>query len=158
MAVRMEQVFQYEIPVLHPLAVHFPLALIMVAAGVLVVWSIRGTTFWRRVGLLLLTLGMAGALFAYFTGEALEEHVEGTPIVEELVPLHEDMALYALIVTGVALLGLAGLSVWLERRTTLERDPKDPLIPRIVITMLAVAAAILIAWTGLIGATMVWGV
>lgn len=154
----MEQVLQYEIPVWHPLAVHFPLVLILVAAGVLVVWSIRATTFWRRTGLLLLTLGMAGALFAYFTGEGLEEHVEGTPIVEELVHLHEDMALYTLIITGAALLGLAGLSLWLERRTTLERDPKDPLIPRIIITVLAVAAAALVAWTGYIGATMVWGV
>lgn len=154
----MEQVLQYEIPVLHPLAVHFPVVLIVVAAGVLIVWSIRGTSFWRRAGLLLLTLGMVGALFSYFTGEALEEHVEGTPIVEELVHLHEDMALYSLIVTGVALLGLAGLSVWLERRTTLERDPQDPLIPRIAITVLAVAAAVLIAWTGHIGSTMVWGI
>ena len=154
----MEQVLQYEIPVLHPLAVHFPVVLIVVGAGVLIVWSIRGTTFWRRAGLLLMTLGMVGGLFAYFTGEELEEQVEGTPIVEELVHLHEDMALYALLVTGSVLLGLAGLSVWLERRTTLERDPKDPLIPRIVITVLAVIAALLIAWTGHIGSTMVWGV
>jgi uncharacterized membrane protein len=154
----METVLQYEIPVLHPLVVHFPIALIVIAGVTAIVWSIRATAFWRRATLLLMALGMAGGLFAYFTGDAIEEQSEGTPIVEELVGLHEDVALYALIVTGVALVGLAALSVWLERRTTLERDPPDPLVPRLVLTVLTVLAAALIAWTAHIGGTMVWGV
>ncbi len=154
----METVFQYEIPVWHPLAVHFPLALILAAAAAAVVWSFRGTSFWRRCALLLFTLGMAGGIAAYKTGEAMEEQAEGTPIVEELVELHEDMALYALIATGVTLVALAGVSVWLERRTTLERNLKDPLAARLVLAVAAVIAAALVAWTGHIGATMVWGV
>ncbi len=153
----METVFQYEIPVWHPLAVHFPLALILVAAGVTVVWSFRGTAYWRRCALLLFTLGMAGALVAYQTGEAMEEQAEGTPIVEELVGMHEDAARYTLFATGATLLALAGLSVWLERRTTLERNPKDPLAVRIALAVAALLAATLVTWTGHIGATMVWG-
>ncbi len=152
-----EQVLQYDIPVLHPLAVHFPMALLLAAALSAVLWSVRGTGFWRRCTLWLLTLGMGGALFAYFTGDALEEQVEGTPIVEELVGFHEDMALYTLIVAGVALLALAGLSVWLERRITLERDVPDPIVARVAITVFVVAAAVLVAWTGHIGGVMVWG-
>lgn len=154
----MDSVLQYDIPVWHPVVVHFPIALITVAALVAIVWAVRGTAFWRRTVLLLLGVGMVGLLAAYFTGEPIEEHVEGTPIVEELVGLHETTALYALIVTGVALAGVAGLSFWVERRTTLERDPPDPVVARLVLVGLTVAAAVLVAWTGHIGGTMVWGV
>jgi uncharacterized membrane protein len=154
----MDKVLQYDIPVVHPVAVHFPIALIVVAAFVALVWAIRGTAFWRRATLLLLSVGMIGLVVAYLTGESIEEHVEGTPIVEELVGLHETTALYALIVTGVALAGVAALSFWMERRTTLQRDPPDPISARLVLTLITVAAAILVAWTGHIGGTMVWGV
>ena len=154
----METLFQYEIPVWHPLVVHFPIALILVAALATVVWGIRGTSFWRRCALLLFTLGMGGGIVAYKTGEAMEEQSEGSPIVEELVGLHEDLALYTLLVTGVTLAALAGLSWWLERRTTLERVPRDPLAARLVLALAALAAAVLVAWTAHVGGTMVWGV
>ncbi len=152
----METLFQYEIPVWHPLVVHFPIALILVAALATVVWSVRGTSFWRRCALLLFTLGMGGAVFAYKTGEAMEEQSEGSPIVEELVGWHEDLALYTLVVTGVTLAALAGLSWWLERRTT--PAPQDPLAARLALALAALAAAVLVAWTAHIGGTMVWGV
>ena len=150
----METLFQYEIPVWHPLVVHFPIALILVAALATVVWSVRGTSFWRRYALLLFTLGMGGAVFAYKTGEAMEEQSEGSPIVEELVGLHEDLALYTLVVTGVTLAAMAGLSWWLERRTALQ----DPLAARLALALAALAAAVLVAWTAHVGGTMVWGV
>lgn len=154
----MDLVFQYRIPVLHPLAVHFPTALLLTAGLVGLVWMVRGTSFWRRTLLLLLVLGTAGTAFAYFTGEALEEHVEGSPIVSELVGLHEQMALYTFIGAGGALLLLLALVVYVERRTTIERDPPDPLWPRLLIGLMVLAAAALVAYTAHIGGTMVWGV
>lgn len=154
----MEAFFQYEIPVWHPLVVHFPVALILVAALTTMVWSIRGTPFWRRCALLLFTLGMGGGIVAYQTGEAMEEQSEGTPIVEELVGLHEDLALYTLLVTGATLIALAGLSWWLDRRITIERAPPDPVAVRVVLAVAALAAALLVAWTAHVGGTMVWGV
>ena len=154
----MESLFQYDIPVWHPLLVHFPIALILAAALATVAWSIRGTSFWRRCALLLFTLGMGGGVLAYLTGETMEEQSEGSPIVEELVGLHEDLALYTLLVTGATLAALAGLSWWLERRITLERAPKDPLAARLILALAALAAALLVAWTGHVGGTMVWGV
>lgn len=153
----MEALLQYEIPVLHPLVIHFPVALVLLGALVTVVWSVRGTSFWRRCALLLFTFGMAGGIVAYKTGEAIEEQSEGTPIVDELVGLHEDMALYALLATGLTLVVLAIISWWLERRTTLERNPPDPLAVRIVIAIVAVISSLLIALTAHIGGTMVWG-
>lgn len=88
----------------------------------------------------------------------MEEQSEGTPIVEELGGLHEDMALYTLLATGLTLAGMIALSFWLERRTTLERNPPDPLWARLIVSFLAFLAAALVAWTAHIGGTMVWGI
>ena len=154
----METVFQYEIPVLHPVAVHFPVALILMAAVATGVWVFRGTAFWRQCALFLLTFGLIGGIVAYQTGEAIEEHTEGTPIVEELVDMHEDTAFYALLLTGAVLLAMAGLTLWRDRRITLERKRHDPLWARILLALATIAAALLIAWTAHIGGTMVWGV
>lgn len=147
----MDAVFQYEIPLLHPLAVHFPLALLLVGAAVVATWAVRGTDFWHRCGLLLFAAGFAGALFAYFTGETLKEQSEGTPIVDELVALHEDAALWTLILSGATLLALVGVLFW-------SRRDRLPTWARWLLAALALAAAGAVAWTGHIGGTMVWGV
>ena len=125
---------------------------------VAVVWAFRGTAFWRHSALWLFSLGLVGGIAAYKTGEAIEEHTEGTPIVEELGGMHEDMAFYTLLVTGSVVLLLGLLSLWREKRGTLERKLRDPLVARILLALVALAAAALVAWTGHIGGTMVWGV
>ena len=154
----METVFQYDIPVLHPLMVHFPVALILVGALAAGVWSVRGTAPWRHGTLLLMALGLAGGIAAYQTGETIEEYTEGTPIVEELVEMHEEAAWYALWVTGLATAALAGLSLWRARRPPPEDRPTDPLPVRLLVALAVLASALLIAWTAHIGGTMVWGV
>ncbi|WP_456429453.1 DUF2231 domain-containing protein [Rhodocaloribacter sp.] len=153
----MEKVLQYEIPVWHPIAVHFPMALILTGAVCMALWLIRGAHFWRSCALLVYAFGMAGALFAYFTGEAMEEQVEGTPIVEELVRLHEDMGLYTLIFTGLTLAGIVALTIW-ERYRPIARPQADPVLIRFGLGLLAVISAALVAWTAHIGGIMVWGV
>ncbi len=153
----MDAVLQYEIPVFHPLVVHFPIALILVGALAAVVWAARGTAFWRDSTLWLFSLGLIGGIVAYKTGEALEEHTEGTPIVEELGALHEDMALYTLLVAGAMVLGMAVLGLWRKKQITLLRKQPDPLVARLLVVLVALAAAALVAWTGHIGGTMVWG-
>ncbi|SRR5690554_4231128 len=150
----MESVFQYEIPVLHPLAVHFPLALLLAAALTALIWCFRGSRFWRHTTLLLAGLGSLGALFAYLTGDKMEEQSEGVPIVEELVDLHEQMALYTLILAVVSTLAITTFSL-LARRMDARRDP---LLSRVLLACLVLLAAALVAWTAHIGATMTWGV
>lgn len=151
----MDAVFQYEIPALHPLAVHFPLALILASALTALVWSYRGTPFWRQTTLLLMVLGSAGAAFAYFTGDTMREQSEGVPIIDELVDLHEEMGLYTLLATLVATAALAALSVG---RRAEEPGARDPILLRVVMACLVFLAAALVAWTAHIGATMTWGV
>ena len=149
----MEAVFQYEIPVLHPIAVHFPPALLFAAALAGVAWAVRGTVFWQRCMLYLLSLGGAGTAFAYFTGDAMYDRSVGVPIVEELVELHEQVALYALLVNFVALAATAGSVVRFVRR-----GQPVPVAVRIIVSAVALLGAFLVLWTAHIGGTMTWGV
>jgi uncharacterized membrane protein len=150
----MDDVLQYRIPELHPLIVHFPLTLLLTAACTAIVWMWRGTAFWRGVTLLLVALGAVSGYFAFITGESMEDQAEGVPIVEELVDLHHAMAIYTLSAACAATL-LIGVQAW---RMCRKRSEKDPPAARIVIGLLIIVAGALVAWTGHIGATMVWGV
>lgn len=154
MLIAMDAVFQYEIPVLHPLAVHFPLALLLAAAMTALVWCFRGTFFWRQSTLLLTALGTIGAALAYTSGDAMEEQSEGVPIVEDLVGLHEEMGLYTLIVSAAATIVLVVFAI-VVRRTN---ERRDPILARVMVACLVFLAAALVAWTAHIGATMTWGV
>lgn len=77
---------------LHPIAVHFPIALLLVApafvlAALMLRQDRRGLS---RAALMLLLLGTAGAWLAVSTGEAAEERAEGLPGVEEVLHEHEE--------------------------------------------------------------------
>jgi uncharacterized membrane protein len=157
----METVFEYRIPVLHPLVVHFPLALLLASALAAVVWMFRGTAFWRRCLLFVLSLGTAGALLAYFTGDAMEEQSEGVPLVDALGELHEQMGLFTLLAALAACAGVAVFSFRQERqhsRHWRSQVPRDPILYRLVLGLVVCIAAALVAWTAHIGGTMVWGV
>ncbi len=153
-AILVDQVLQYEIPVLHPIAVHFPIALLVGAAAVAGIWLVSGTDFWRNALAVISVMGAAGAAFAYFTGEAMEEAAEGNPIVEEIGEFHETLGLITLIVSLVAAV-CVGIIVWMGRR---RGAPIDPLAVRLVVSTLVAAAAVLALITGHAGGVMVWGV
>ena len=150
----MENVLQYELPVLHPIAVHFPIALLIAAFAVGVPWFVTGLGFWRNVMAVLSVLGSVGAAVAYLTGEAMEEASEGTPIVEEIVEFHETLALITLIVSIAAAVA-ALVAVRLGRQGP---RPTDSATMRAAVFTLVAAAAVLVAITGHAGGVMVWGV
>ncbi len=150
----MDQVLQYEIPVLHPIVVHFPIGLLVGAAVVGAVWLMRGTGFWRNSLCVVSVMGALGAAFAYLTGEAMEEAAEGNPIVEEIGEFHETLGLVTLIASLVATAAV-GIVVWMGRR---RGAPADPMVVRLIVFALVSAAAILVLITGHAGGVMVWGV
>lgn len=152
----MESVFQYKLPVWHPQAVHFPVALLLTAAVVAIIWSLQDREAWRTMLLLLLGLGTASGLIAYQTGERLLEHVEGTPIVELLVDAHAQSAYYTLLISGASFVILTLYT--LARSRFRPRTAGDPLVVRLIVLIAVLSAASFVAWTAHIGGTMVWGI
>ncbi|MEQ9105237.1 MAG: DUF2231 domain-containing protein [Rhodothermales bacterium] len=149
-----EQVFQYRIPALHPLLVHFPIATVGLALGAAMLWLVWDRRWMLMAAAVLQTLGWLATWGAFLTGEALEEQSEGVPIVDALVEFHESMAEWSLWVIGVS-----ALLFWLMLRAS-RRDvsrPGSALWMRLVGFLVALGAAALIAWVSHIGGVMVWG-
>lgn len=147
----------YEIPVWHPFVVHFPIALLVLGGGVAAAYAMSGRALWRAVTGLLVAFGTLGAWAANATGEALYAHVEGTPIVEELVGRHEALGNWTLALGAAATAVWLGVLAW-RRRAGRTFDEPDPLGVRLAVAALALAAAVLVVLTGRLGGVMVWGV
>lgn len=79
---------------LHPFAVHFPIALLLVAPVLIVVsLVVRAARPWAIAALVLMALGTAGAFLAVATGEAAGETAERAgAVVRAAVERHEEMA------------------------------------------------------------------
>lgn len=148
----------YQIPILHPIIVHFPIAFLLLAGLTALAWLVLGTRFWRNVTLILLIAGFVGGLGAYFTGEAAEEFGEGNPRVEQFEKQHESSALLTLVSAGLALFVLAAYT-GASRHMSSPQDPdaKDMPMVRVIVAVLAIASAVLVARTGHLGGLMVWG-
>jgi len=107
-------------PNLHPLIVHFPIALFV--TGFLVDglgWLLHQDGL-KRVGMILVILGASAAVPALATGlaveEMIEERLEVIPGGEEAIEAHEKIAIPTtalLLVVGLIRLGLGG--EWLSR-------------------------------------------
>lgn len=150
-------VFQYRIPHLHPLTVHLPLVILMLGAGVAAAYAVRGTAVWRRAALCLYGLGAPATWIASRTGQALEHEVEGEPMVDLFVEMHEQAAAWTLWAAVLALLVFAAGTLWLRQQKG-EGVGREPLGLRLGALVPALAAALLVAWTGHLGGLMVWGV
>lgn len=161
----MDAVFDYTIPFQHALAVHFPLVILLLAAGAASVYGVRGTAAWRHGLLWLLGLGVVTAFWARQTGPALLESVEGTPIVELLIEPHTTGALWTVVLSALAFALTTTGSLWIRRQraspATTTPDgaaAHEPLVLRVLVMLTTVLAAAAVAWTGHVGAVMVWGV
>lgn len=79
---------------LHPLIVHFPIALLLVAP-ILVVLGLVFPKYWNGFALAaftLMALGTIGAFVAVSTGEAGAGLVERTEAISQVLEQHEDLA------------------------------------------------------------------
>jgi uncharacterized membrane protein len=152
----MDVVFSFDSPPLHALLVNFPVALLIVALLTALIWAANGMRFWRRVTLLLSGLGALTAAGSLFSGNLLKEQVEVTEAMSALIDLHETFAVYTVIAAMISTVFLAGFSFYLERRTTIERNPPDPAWIRSIGFVLVFAAAALCALSAHVGAVMVW--
>ncbi|MDA0684963.1 MAG: hypothetical protein O3A57_11170 [Bacteroidetes bacterium] len=150
-----DQLADYTIPVFHPIVVHFPVALAVLALIPALLWLMRDRVRWLGITLAAEVLAFIGAYVALETGETLEHESEGVTIVDQFVHLHETMAERAMWVIGITCVALI-FAAWWGRRD-LSR-PGVHLGIRIAGFLLVVAAAILIGLTAHIGGIMTWGV
>lgn len=154
----LEEIFQYTIPYFHPLAVHFPIAFLLMGIGTAFLYLLLNTSFWKWVTVMLLLLGFVGAFAAIQTGESLEEDVEGEDMAELFLEPHEEAAEWTLWSAGAALFAFAGFSIYFYRkRNPHRRTLGDPLWVRLLLFLLCLNAGIGVAYTGHLGALMVWG-
>lgn len=148
----MDAVFE-SLPYAHPVAVHFPIAFVVGSWFVCLVWVFTGRRSFRQTLLALLGLALLGASFAYYTGGA-----SAPPPADAALPaIHASYGGYAFVLVGITLIFLVAFNFYLERRTTIQRHPPDPVWIRVVIFVLATATLFVTAVAGQSGHLMVWG-
>lgn len=98
---------------LHPLIIHFPIALLLVAPILVILAMIAraGRRPYLVSALVLMTLGTIAIYIAVSTGEAAGEMAERMANVEAMVERHEEMAETAQAIFSVLTLVFAGLLI-----------------------------------------------
>ncbi|NKB70444.1 MAG: hypothetical protein GKR89_25525 [Candidatus Latescibacteria bacterium] len=87
----------------HPLIVHFPLALLPVAAGLDLAALLARRSNWHNWAYAALVLGVVGAVASVLSGTAAAEGEEGAQA--DLVVVHEDWATWSLVLFIAVVLG-----------------------------------------------------
>lgn len=96
---------------LHPLVIHFPIALLMIAPLFILIGMIlkRSAREIALSALILMLLGTAGTYVAVETGEAGAKLVERTPDINAVLERHEEMAEQTRLLFTILTVVFAGL-------------------------------------------------
>jgi uncharacterized membrane protein len=127
---------------LHPAVIHYPIALGTVGAAILLTYAILRRDWLRWFGPILLTIALAGAGAAYFSGESASDRAEHAGVPDKEIDQHESLAIWSI--------GVLALSTLLAWATVASRRGVWVAAP------LAVAAAGLILWTAHYGGRLVF--
>lgn len=130
---------------LHPLVLHFPIALIILAA---VVEAVR--LKWERPALaqlvpFVLVIGALGALVASATGWMFAHDYFPAPSDRWMLTWHRWL--------GIATTVLAGFAAWIAWFSAYSLRPRDRWLRRVAVWL----AALILTVTAHLGALMVWG-
>ena len=129
---------------IHPLIVHFPIALLFTSVFFDLLWIITENKNYRQTGFWLLILGLMGGVVAAIFGAWTEEAVEAAGVPELAVDRHETVAIIALIVFGVLLI----FRWWIKNRWSV-RD-------RVVYLCVAMVGLLMLGATGFYGGELVY--
>ncbi|MBI3395803.1 MAG: hypothetical protein HY042_08210 [Spirochaetia bacterium] len=89
-----------QFPTLHPLAVHFPLVLLLLAPLFQIIGMATGRADWKTGATLLAVLG---ALAAFIAAKVFQPHTPELPAAPQAtIDLHYDLAMYTLWASGIA--------------------------------------------------------
>ena len=129
---------------IHPMAVHFPIALLMAS----VLFDLAATRWrhgsFREAGFYTLILGVLGAILAVLTGAIEEEAAEEAGIPESVLEIHETLGYATLALFGALLvIRLAVRLRWMRER------------PALYLT-LGLLGVVIVAATGFYGGSLVY--
>lgn len=143
---------------LHPIFVHFPIALLSVYVAVEVVRipKVVRASWWFPLKSILVIIGSAASVVTFFSGWLLKQAAEQHGTVSNVLIQHDHFALYTVIVFGI--LAVAHVMVLLRQyfNAQIMRLAESILQPWVVIP-LAILGLILITITGSLGGAMVYG-
>lgn len=135
-------------PNVHPMIVHFPIALLFVGVLIdLIGLAFRERAFWRGAALIFYVGGALGALAAFLTGDAAADSVFLPTEANALLTEHADLGKYTLWLFGAY--ALARTAAYVTKM-----DTRMPV--RLGLTAVAAAGLILVWQTGEHGSQMVY--
>lgn len=94
----------FDLSHIHPMIVHFPIALLIVGFLFDVTGLITKKEFFNKAGLYLLVLGSIGVLAAYLSGENAGSGIEEAGALKTALENHEDAAFLAAIIVSISFL------------------------------------------------------
>ena len=93
---------------LHPMVVHFPIALLIVGLLAETIGLFTQKEFFSKTGFYLLILGTVGVITAYFTGQSAGDGITETGALKQALELHEDAAVLSVwLIAGAAVVRIA---------------------------------------------------
>lgn len=147
------QKYALDWPHIHIMINHFPVILVVMGALAALLGMVRGRRGVWLYATATLTLAALFTIPTYFSGEPAEKALNRPwYIARQSIHVHEDAALIAAILTGIA--GFVALFAW--RR--LVRYPREVSLPgalRVGVVITAVAAAAMIGYTSWLGGAIV---
>jgi len=107
-------VFMFDTSHLHPMIVHFPIALLMVGFLSEIIGLTLKKEFFTKAAFYLLILGTLGVVAAYITGDIAGDGVSETGQLKNALETHEHAAQFTLwLMVGAAIARIA--LVWLKK-------------------------------------------
>ena len=136
----------FDTGLLHPMIVHFPIALLIIGFA----FDIAGLTskkeFFSKAGFYLLILGTLGVVAAYFSGNSAGEGIEEIGALEQALETHEHAAQLSLwLMLGASLVRIA--LVWTKKYSG---------IVKYAAILIFLAGVLSIARTGYYGGELVY--
>ncbi len=134
-------------PGIHPLIIHFPIALLALAVGLTVLDLFYSQKWLQNATLGLYVLGSVSALAAYFSGRDAADSIGLNLKAEVAIGTHSDWGLYTLLYFAVLTLTYFGAKFILKQNT---------MTIRVLLAVMAMAGFFILAQTAEYGGRLVF--